>query len=104
MRKNSVSYPSLYNKSVFITGGTSGIGSSLVEHFLAEGAWINFIDIDDKNADGLISILDGHVTYKSCNAFDINAIPIAISEFEKSMGGSIDILGKMGAEMIVTAR
>ena len=50
MRKNSASYPSLYNKSVFITGGASGIGSSLVEHFSAQGAKVNFIDIDDKNA------------------------------------------------------
>jgi hypothetical protein len=38
MRKNSASYPSLYNKSVFIMDGASDIGSSLVEHFLAEGA------------------------------------------------------------------
>ena len=92
MRKNSANYPSLHNKSVFITGGASGIGSSLVEHFSAQGAKVNFIDIDDKNAIELISVIDGNVSYIHCNVFDINALQNAISEFEESMGGSIDIL------------
>ena len=38
-------YPSLKNRSVFITGGGSGIGASLVRHFAAQGAMVAFVDI-----------------------------------------------------------
>ncbi|HYP82252.1 SDR family oxidoreductase [Variovorax sp.] len=40
-------YPSLVDRSVFITGGASGIGACLVEHFVLQGARVGFIDIDD---------------------------------------------------------
>ena len=32
-------YPSLKGCSVFITGGGSGIGASLVRHFAAQAVW-----------------------------------------------------------------
>ena len=38
-------YPSLRGRSVFISGGGSGIGESLVEHFAAQGARVCFVDI-----------------------------------------------------------
>jgi NAD(P)-dependent dehydrogenase (short-subunit alcohol dehydrogenase family) len=31
-------YPSLKDRSVFVTGGGSGIGASLVRHFAAQGS------------------------------------------------------------------
>ena len=40
------SYPSLVDRVVFITGGASGIGASFVEHFVAQGARVGFLDID----------------------------------------------------------
>ena len=92
MRKNTASYPSLRNKSVFITGGVGGIGASLVEHFAAQGTRVSFIDIDDENAKNLMSTLDDDITYKHCNLLDIRDLQSSISEFEKSSGESIDIL------------
>ena len=48
------SYPSLIDKTVLITGGGSGIGASIVEHFVAQGAKVGFVDIDEPNLiDGL---------------------------------------------------
>ena len=38
-------YPSLKGRSVFITGGGSGIGASLVRHFAAQGSKAAFVDI-----------------------------------------------------------
>ena len=38
-------YPSLDGRSVFITGGGSGIGASLVRHFAAQGSRVAFVDI-----------------------------------------------------------
>ena len=38
-------FPSLVDKSVFITGGASGIGACLVQRFVAQGARVSFIDL-----------------------------------------------------------
>jgi NAD(P)-dependent dehydrogenase (short-subunit alcohol dehydrogenase family) len=40
-------YPSLKNKTVFISGGGSGIGASLVESFFRQGANVAFVDIQE---------------------------------------------------------
>ncbi len=39
-------YPSLRDRTVVITGGATGIGASLVEHFADQGAQVGFIDIN----------------------------------------------------------
>ena len=39
-------YPSLNGKAVFITGGASGIGRTMVERFAAQHAVVKFVDID----------------------------------------------------------
>jgi NAD(P)-dependent dehydrogenase (short-subunit alcohol dehydrogenase family) len=39
-------YPSLIDRTVLVTGGATGIGASLVEHFARQGAKVGFIDID----------------------------------------------------------
>ena len=41
-----VKYYDLENKRVFITGGGSGIGASIVEHFCEQGSEVYFIDIN----------------------------------------------------------
>ena len=46
--KMSVKYSDLKNKRVFITGGGSGIGGSIVEHFCEQGSEVYFVDIDLK--------------------------------------------------------
>lgn len=38
-------YPSLKGRAVFITGGGSGIGASMVEHFCEQGARVAFVDV-----------------------------------------------------------
>ena len=43
-------YPSLKGRVVFITGGASGIGASIVQHFCAQGSRVAFVDI--KEAEG----------------------------------------------------
>src|SRR5579872_6207229 len=46
--ENGAVYPSLKDRSVFITGGGSGIGESLVEHFCAQGSRVAFVDIAEE--------------------------------------------------------
>ncbi len=41
-------------KRVFITGGGSGIGASIVEHFCEQGSEVYFIDINVSESEKLI--------------------------------------------------
>jgi D-xylose 1-dehydrogenase len=47
-------YPSLVDRVVLITGGASGIGETLVEQFVAQGARVGFVDIDVANGEALV--------------------------------------------------
>ena len=50
----SATYKDLKNKRVFITGGGSGIGASIVEHFCEQEAEVFFIDINEEASNKLI--------------------------------------------------
>src|SRR5260221_11347238 len=47
-------YPSLRERMTFVTGGGSGIGESLVEHFCAQRARVTFVDIAGPPSDALV--------------------------------------------------
>ena len=44
MNSNFGSYPSLFNKTVFVTGGASGIGAEIVSAFSQQGSKVGFLD------------------------------------------------------------
>jgi NAD(P)-dependent dehydrogenase (short-subunit alcohol dehydrogenase family) len=48
------SYPSLVDRSVFVTGGADGIGRALVQQFAAQGSRVGFVDIQAGKAAGVI--------------------------------------------------
>ena len=43
-------YPSLKDRAVLITGGGSGIGAALVEHFCRQGSRVAFLELDPATA------------------------------------------------------
>src|SRR6266852_5316143 len=49
------SYPSLEDRVVFVTGGGSGIGASVVEHLCAQRARVAFVDIQREASDALVA-------------------------------------------------
>jgi NAD(P)-dependent dehydrogenase (short-subunit alcohol dehydrogenase family) len=51
---NGAIYPSLKDRVVFITGGGSGIGESLVEHFSTQGARVTFVDLAEVASQALV--------------------------------------------------
>ena len=53
-----VKYFDLKDKRVFITGGGSGIGASIVEHFCEQECEVYFVDINIKESKKLISYLN----------------------------------------------
>jgi NAD(P)-dependent dehydrogenase (short-subunit alcohol dehydrogenase family) len=83
-------FPSLKDKSVFITGGGSGIGESLVEHFCRQGAQVSFVDIATKPARALVEriAMSGHTapTFVECDLRDIDALRNAIADCARKLG------------------
>ena len=52
-----VKYYDLENKNVFVSGGGSGIGASIVEHFCEQGSNVFFVDIDLSESEKLIKTI-----------------------------------------------
>lgn len=87
-------YPSLEGRPVLITGGASGIGASLVEHFARQGARVAFIDVDRNAAAELVrSIGDSTPApiYEICDLRDVEA-SVAIAEVLARKTGSFEVL------------
>jgi len=84
------SYPSLAGRVVFVTGGATGIGASLVEHFCAQQARVSFVDIAEAPARELIEGIRrrGHPApaFISCDLRDIEALRAAIGAASKKDG------------------
>ena len=88
-------YPSLRDRAVFVSGGASGIGASIVEHFAAQGSRVAFVDIQDDAGAALVARLAeaGHPAprFVHCDIRDIPAYQAAIRDLGAAMGG-IDVL------------
>lgn len=87
-------YPSLAGKRVLVTGGASGIGASIVEHFVAQGARVGFLDRDTAAAGALLAALprDAVVHFEGVDLRDIAALRAAISAQKAALGGGIEVL------------
>jgi len=82
-------YPSLHDKAVFVTGGGSGIGASIVEAFVANGARVTFVDIQDEPSNALADRLAAtgpKPSYIHCDLTDIAALRAAIATAARQLG------------------
>jgi NAD(P)-dependent dehydrogenase (short-subunit alcohol dehydrogenase family) len=89
---NFAVYPSLRDRTVLITGGASGIGASMVEHFVDQGARVGFIDLDASAAGKLLGQLGpraGRCHFAAADLRDITALRLAIDEVRVTLGGPI---------------
>jgi NAD(P)-dependent dehydrogenase (short-subunit alcohol dehydrogenase family) len=84
------SYPSLKDRVVFVSGGGSGIGASIVEHFAEQGAKVAFVDIDEAASKALVQKIAGagHPAphFARCDVRDIAAFQATIAEFAGRLG------------------
>ncbi|MBI3707975.1 MAG: SDR family oxidoreductase [Proteobacteria bacterium] len=83
-------YPSLKDRAVFISGGASGIGESIVEHFCAQRSRVAFVDIAAGAASALIEriVKAGwpRPLFIPCDLRDIEALRAAIANASRELG------------------
>lgn len=91
----SAIYPSLDKRTVFITGGASGIGAALVGAFCRQKASVGFIDIDERSAARLIKDVQEQtgaaVWFRPVDVRDVPTLQNSIDEFAKAHG-CVDVL------------
>ncbi len=83
---SGVSYPSLRDKRVFITGGATGIGAELVRAFAGQGAYVGFCDVQDDAGHTLAASIGEQAHYSHVDVTDVAALQAAVA------AGRIDIL------------
>ena len=93
-------YPSLSGVPVFITGGASGIGASLVRHFCQQRSRVAFVDIDTASGNALCAELRAETgnapVFIACDLTDIPALRVAIEQ-ARSHIGEVRVLVNNGA-------
>lgn len=89
----TATYQDLRGKSVFITGGGSGIGAFLTEGFLAQGAQVAFVQRSDSTAfcDEMEAKHGNRPLFIQCDITDIAALKAAIAQSAEAHG-DIDVL------------
>ena len=87
---NFARYPSLRGKTVFVTGGGSGIGAAIVESFVDQGARVAFVDIDEAASRGLCDAMrDQHGAaphFTRCDITDMPAMQAVIEQVGRDLG------------------
>jgi len=83
-------YSSLENRTVFITGGATGIGASLVEAFICQNAQVAFVDLDADAAEQLCAELQSkglrRPWFQVCDVSNIEALRTSIYAAQKKIG------------------
>ncbi len=79
-------YPSLKDRSVYVTGGASGIGAEIVTAFAAQGARVGFVDMDAAAGDALAASSAGQVAFEPCDLRDIDALQTAFRHLSDRIG------------------
>ena len=84
------SYPSLKDRAVLVSGGGSGIGASIVEHFAEQGARVAFVDIDEPSSQALVKKIKGagrpEPAFAKCDVRDIATYQKTIAALVARLG------------------
>ena len=88
-------YPSLRGRAVVVTGGATGIGASMVEHFARQGSRVAFFDVQDDEAAALVDSVgrgaESAPVFFHCDLTDVDALR-AVTEEALAALGSADVL------------
>jgi D-xylose 1-dehydrogenase len=89
---NYASYPSLVDRTVFITGGADGIGSAMVQQFAHQGSRVAFVDKNVEYAQATIQrCVDAGAAHApifyEVDLLDIAALQAACASAVEALGG-----------------
>jgi NAD(P)-dependent dehydrogenase (short-subunit alcohol dehydrogenase family) len=79
-------YPSLKGRTVFITGGASGIGAAFVEAFHQQGCKVAFVDIAKEAGEKLAGRLASDIWFAHCDVTDTPELQAAIKNAATALG------------------
>jgi NAD(P)-dependent dehydrogenase (short-subunit alcohol dehydrogenase family) len=79
-------YPSLSGRTVFVTGGASGIGAAFVEAFHGQGCKVGFIDLDEAAGRALSNRLGAATWFAGCDVTDAEALQAAVRDAAAALG------------------
>jgi D-xylose 1-dehydrogenase len=83
-------YPSLNGKRVFVTGGASGIGASIVSAFAEQNAQVAFVDIEAEEGLALCERLAAAgcpvPRFRACDIRDISALQASVADLAHELG------------------
>jgi NAD(P)-dependent dehydrogenase (short-subunit alcohol dehydrogenase family) len=79
-------YPCLRGRTVFITGGASGIGASFVQTFHDQGSKVAFVDLDETGGRALSAKLGRETWFAHCDVTDAGALQGAIRAAAAALG------------------
>lgn len=93
-------YPSLNGRSVFITGGGSGIGESLVRHFCAQGSRVAFVDVAEEASRRLVDEIAAQGApaplFIPCDLRNVVALQAAVARAGAANGPIAALLNNAG--------
>jgi NAD(P)-dependent dehydrogenase (short-subunit alcohol dehydrogenase family) len=88
-KSDYATYPSLRGRTVFVTGGASGIGEAVVRQFAAAGSKVAFVDIATDAGRSLekeLRTAQADVRFLCCDVTDVPALQAAIRQASESLG------------------
>src|SRR5215470_2473382 len=93
-------HPGLEGRTVFVTGGGSGIGAAIVESFLDQGSKVAFVDIDEAASGKLVVELKAQYRvaplFIRCDVTDIAALQAAIARAGDEHGDLTVLINNAG--------
>jgi NAD(P)-dependent dehydrogenase (short-subunit alcohol dehydrogenase family) len=82
-------YPSLAGRTVFISGGATGIGADIVRAFARNHARIAFVDVQRAEGGAIADAVKGEggsALFLECDVTDVAALQAAIGEAREKLG------------------
>jgi NAD(P)-dependent dehydrogenase (short-subunit alcohol dehydrogenase family) len=82
-------YPSLAGRTVFVSGGASGIGADIVRAFARNQARVAFVDVQREQGEAMAAALardGGTAVFLECDVTDLPALKASIEEARARLG------------------